>query len=186
MLDELFANWDSKVINYKKDLLLLGLGNLGIVLPCSSVAILDHELLASCRGTGKGRGRWNLHCHPGLLILGAHFRQLLSSESLLSHCQELLWIFLRCMRITGCELSRLNPLFSDQSCAMSGDFILLGLALIHGEISICYQYLYLLTVSLGRVLLQNLILFDLIARLIQASMAQGVTAPLLELGVGFW
>lgn len=90
------------------------------------------------------------------------------------------------MRITGCELSRLNPVFSDQSCAMSGDFILLGLALIHGEISICYQYLYLLTVSLGRVLLQNLILFDLIARLIQASMAQGVTAPLLELGVGFW
>lgn len=143
MLDELFANWDSKVINYKKDLLLLGLGNLGIVLPCSSVAILDHELLASCRGTGKGRGTWNLHCHPGLLILGAHFRQLLSSESLLSRCQELLWIFLRCMRITGCELSRLNPLFSDQSCAMSGDFILLGLALIHGEIS------YLLSVSLS-------------------------------------
>lgn len=90
------------------DLLLLGLGNLRIVLPCSNVAILDHDLPASCRGTGEGRRRWNLHCHSGFLILGAHFRQLLSSESFLSHCQELLWIFLRCTRITGCRLSRLN------------------------------------------------------------------------------
>lgn len=34
------------------------------------------------------------------------------------------------------------PVFSDQSCAMSGNFILLGLALIHGD-------LYLLSASLS-------------------------------------
>lgn len=37
------------------------------------------------------------------------------------------------------------------------------------EISIYYLYLYLLTVSLGRVLLQNLILFDLIEGLQEAD-----------------
>lgn len=57
------------------------------------------------------------------------------------------------------------------------------------EISIYYQHLYLLTVSLGRVLLQNLTLFDLIERLQEADESgqrgsgQGVTAPLLELGL---
>lgn len=68
----------------------------------------------------EGRGRWNLHCHPGLLILSAHFRQLLSSESFLSHCQELLWIFLRCMRITGCKLSRLNSVQWPVLCHVRG------------------------------------------------------------------
>lgn len=57
------------------------------------------------------------------------------------------------------------------------------------EISIYYQHLYLLTVSLGRVLLQNLTLFDLIEKLQEAAESgqhgsgQGVTAPLLELGL---
>lgn len=58
------------------------------------------------------------------------------------------------------------------------------------EISISYQHLYLLTVSLGRVLLQNLALFDLTEGLQEADESgqrgsgQGVTA-LLELGVVF-
>lgn len=50
------------------------------------------------------------------------------------------------------------------------------------EISVYYQHLYLLTVSLGRILLQNLALFDLIERLQEADepgqpgSGQGVTA----------
>lgn len=60
------------------------------------------------------------------------------------------------------------------------------------EISLYYQYLYLLTASLGRVLLQNLVLFDLIERLQEADetgqrgSGQGVVASLLELGVSYW
>lgn len=56
-------------------------------------------------------------------------------------------------------------------------------------ISISIYYQYLLIVSLGRVLLQNLVLFDLIERLQEADetgqrgSGQGVTVPLLNLGV---
>lgn len=66
---------------------------------------------------------------------------------------------------------------------MPRDFIALGLAPICGD-----HYLEL-AVSLGRVLLQNLILFDLIEKLQEADEAgerrsvQVVTVPLLELVV---
>lgn len=81
--------------NRKMGFLLLGLRSLGIVLLYSNVATLDR--LTACiveiyrhMESSEGRGRWNLRCDSGHLIFGAHLRQLLSSESFFSHCQELL------------------------------------------------------------------------------------------------
>lgn len=81
-------------------------------------------------------------------------------------------------------------------CSVTSLVPCLGISLCWGlpwsmEISIYYQYLYLLALWLGRVLLQNLIWFDLIEGLQEADgtgqcgSGRGVTA-LLELGVTCW
>lgn len=81
--------------NRKMGFLLLGLGNLGNFLPYSNVATLGG--LTACIvqiyrhvKASEGRGTGNLRWDSGHLIFGACLRQLLSSESFFSHCQELL------------------------------------------------------------------------------------------------
>lgn len=109
--------------NYKMCLLLLELRKLGIVLLYSKVATLDR--LTACivqmyRGmkSSEGRGKWNLRCDSGHLIFGGRLKQLLSSESFFSHCQELLRIgaSLKHTRSMGWRVSKLAlSVFSEQS-----------------------------------------------------------------------